>query len=394
MKTPRFYAALPLVVIFVFLGSLQASTNLDFESTTSLSQLPSRWSVFGNVSQLSLQSSCQAPSSMIGTTGTKGVQYNAPTGTISWLEYALPSAKSSVSIGMAYKTGRSYSWVEGPHFLGYASYAQGDLSRASDERNSYDNVREFRISPGENTDTGARVTVADNTWYWVTMKYVAGQPTRMNIYDSSLLLVGTATWNGGLNANVDAIFLGNDIQGSNNSFTTCLDNFMEDDVNAVFPLLPIPPDTTPPTVPTNLSATAVSSSQINLAWTASTDPGNPGALISYGIFRNGTLVATVAGTTSYNDNGLAASTTYNYAITAIDPSKNSSAQTLPVSATTQNPPPLGPGNYTTLGGFAATIISQSSDGTMWLGTVTVNNVVVPTLWTISGGSGNSALSLR
>ncbi|MDO8572918.1 MAG: hypothetical protein Q7S11_04095, partial [bacterium] len=35
---------------------------------------------------------------------------------------------------------------------------------------------------------------------------------------------------------------------------------------------PLTPDTTAPTTPTNLSATAVSSSQINLSWNASTDP--------------------------------------------------------------------------------------------------------------------------
>src|SRR5467141_311440 len=32
-----------------------------------------------------------------------------------------------------------------------------------------------------------------------------------------------------------------------------------------------PPDTTPPTAPTNLTATAASATQINLSWTASTD---------------------------------------------------------------------------------------------------------------------------
>src|SRR3989344_1829192 len=43
------------------------------------------------------------------------------------------------------------------------------------------------------------------------------------------------------------------------------------------------PDTTAPTTPTNLSATAVSSSQINLSWTASTD--NVG-VTGYNVYRN------------------------------------------------------------------------------------------------------------
>src|ERR1700733_11231156 len=50
-----------------------------------------------------------------------------------------------------------------------------------------------------------------------------------------------------------------------------------------------PPDTTPPSVPTGLSATAVSSTQINLSWTASTD--NVG-VTGYDVFRNGTQVGT------------------------------------------------------------------------------------------------------
>ena len=48
-------------------------------------------------------------------------------------------------------------------------------------------------------------------------------------------------------------------------------------------------DTTPPSVPTVLTATAVSTTQINLSWTASTD--NVG-VSGYKIFRNGTQVAT------------------------------------------------------------------------------------------------------
>jgi len=102
-----------------------------------------------------------------------------------------------------------------------------------------------------------------------------------------------------------------------------------------------PPDTTPPSVPTNLTATAISSSQINLSWTASTDPDNTASQLSYKVYRNGTQVATTAaGTTAYSDTGLAASTNYSYTVAAQDPAGNNSAQSTSASATTQAAPAL------------------------------------------------------
>jgi chitodextrinase len=95
-------------------------------------------------------------------------------------------------------------------------------------------------------------------------------------------------------------------------------------------------DATPPTVPTGLSAIAVTSSQITLSWIASTDPDNPPSQIAYGVYQNGTRIAiTAAGATSWAVTGLAASTTYSYTLTASDPAGNNSAQTAPVSATTK-----------------------------------------------------------
>ena len=85
---------------------------------------------------------------------------------------------------------------------------------------------------------------------------------------------------------------------------------------------PPPPDTTPPSTPTNLTATATSSSQINLTWTASTD--NVG-VTGYKVFRNGTQVATPNGT-SFSDTGLAAATTCAYTVAAYDAAGNTSAQ--------------------------------------------------------------------
>ena len=63
-------------------------------------------------------------------------------------------------------------------------------------------------------------------------------------------------------------------------------------------------DTTSPSTPTSLTATAVSNSQINLTWTASTD--NVG-VTGYQIYRGGTLLATVTGM-SYSNTGLTPST--------------------------------------------------------------------------------------
>jgi hypothetical protein len=62
---------------------------------------------------------------------------------------------------------------------------------------------------------------------------------------------------------------------------------------------PVTPDSTPPSTPTNLTATAISSSQINLSWTASTDNV---AVTGYKVFRNGTQIATPS-TTSYTLRG-------------------------------------------------------------------------------------------
>jgi chitodextrinase len=89
-------------------------------------------------------------------------------------------------------------------------------------------------------------------------------------------------------------------------------------------------DTTPPSIPTNLSGTVISSSQINLTWTASTDNV---AVTGYKVFRNGTQVGTSAAA-SYSDTGLAASTVYSYTVGAYDAAGNNSAQSASINTIT------------------------------------------------------------
>jgi len=91
-----------------------------------------------------------------------------------------------------------------------------------------------------------------------------------------------------------------------------------------------PTDTQAPTTPTNLVATTVSSTQINLTWTASTD--NMG-VVGYKVYRGGSQVGT-ATTNNYSDNGLTPNTLYSYQVRAYDLAENSSGLSNTASATT------------------------------------------------------------
>jgi chitodextrinase len=118
-------------------------------------------------------------------------------------------------------------------------------------------------------------------------------------------------------------------------------------------------ETQPPSAPTGLSATVISSSEIDLAWTASSD--NVG-VAGYRIVRNGSQLTTVAGT-SYADTSVAASTTYTYSVTAYDAAGNVSAPSASVtastpSATADTVPPTG--TITINGGASVTNTSSVS----------------------------------
>ena len=127
-----------------------------------------------------------------------------------------------------------------------------------------------------------------------------------------------------------------------------------------------------PSAPTGLTATASSSSIIGLTWTAVTPPANC-SINSYNVYSSTTsgftpsssnLVASGVTTPSYSNTGLAASTTYYYAVEAVDlygasaPSAQASAETSP-AASCDSVPPTGPTNLT------ATAASSSSISLSW-----------------------------
>jgi len=94
-------------------------------------------------------------------------------------------------------------------------------------------------------------------------------------------------------------------------------------------------DTTPPTVPSGVTATGITTTQIDVAWTASTDDF---VFSGYRVYRDDVQIATTTAT-SYSDTGLIASTSYAYYITAFDSFMNVSASSSVATGTTLSPPP-------------------------------------------------------
>ncbi|WP_127533227.1 fibronectin type III domain-containing protein [Paenibacillus kobensis] len=104
---------------------------------------------------------------------------------------------------------------------------------------------------------------------------------------------------------------------------------------------PPTPDTTAPSAPANLTVSAVSSSQVNLSWNASTD--NVG-VTGYNVYRDGSLVGSTS-STAWSNTGLNPSTGYDYVVIATDAAHNESAASSTVHVTT---PAAGSGGTGTL----------------------------------------------
>ena len=92
------------------------------------------------------------------------------------------------------------------------------------------------------------------------------------------------------------------------------------------------PDITPPTVPTNLTATYVGGSHVTFSWAGSTDDVH---LYGYIIRRDGAQVSTAQSRdVMSSDYNLDFNTTYCYTVSALDSSGNESAQSSPLCVTT------------------------------------------------------------
>ncbi|MCM1971194.1 glycoside hydrolase family 18 chitinase [Streptomyces sp. NPDC002812] len=108
------------------------------------------------------------------------------------------------------------------------------------------------------------------------------------------------------------------------------------------------PTDTPPGAPGTPTASGVTDTGLTLGWAAATDDKG---IKNYDVYRNGTKIATVTGT-SYTDSGLTKGTTYGYTVTARDTIDQTGPSSGALSVTTTggtNPtdnPPGAPGTPT------------------------------------------------
>lgn len=157
-------------------------------------------------------------------------------------------------------------------------------------------------------------------------------------------------------------------------------------MGATFPAPPAPADTTAPSIPAGLSATATSSTTVDLAWTASTDDT---AVTGYEYRVNGGTAVDAGAGLAETVAGLTASTLYSFEVRAYDAAGNRSDWSTAASATTSAPP--ADSTPPTVGTMAASSITETGFTLTVSGASdTVALHATPYAFTTNGGSTWSA----
>ena len=310
---------------------------------------------------------------------------------------------SALSLGVwIFPNGTPQPWgsiVHKVHATNFVSYGLGQNSSNLRRLSGYLQVNGARYT------TPATTALADRTWYYVVLSWQSGQPLTLTVYTATGAVFNTKSTTqaptGTITYDTRPLHVGEDEAGDNWSGT--IDEVRiynrvlspaEISTNMTTAISGSPSgDTTPPSTPTNVTATATSNSQINLGWTASTD--NVG-VTSYGVERcqgntctNFTQVATPT-TTTHSDTGLTANTTYRYRVRARDAANNASPYSSIATATTLSSPPPPP----PAGGAAATYYFDEGNGTQTVDASGNNNTGTLSAATWTTGKFGAALAFN
>ncbi len=222
----------------------------------------------------------------------------------------------------------------------------------------------YRFILNGGTNLNGSGSISANTWHHLAATY---DGATMKVYVDGVLNNSVA-YTSSINITTSSALIGS--IGSGLYFQGILDNVriynkalsaseVTTDMNTSDAVLP--------STPSGLSATAASSTQISLSWTASTDNV---AVTGYKIYRGGSFITSVS-STPYLDTGLSPSTNYSYTVSAIDGAGNESSQSSSANTTTLSSDTQAPTVPTNL---AATPISSSQINLSW--TASTDNVAV------------------
>ena len=224
---------------------------------------------------------------------------------------------------------------------------------------------------GANANAFAASTLATNSWTYLATTY---DGANLRLYVNGTL-AATQAKTGAITSSTNPLTIGSDpIWGQ--YFSGLIDDVRiyntaltqaQIQTDMTTPVAPPGPDTTPPSAPGTLTATAISSGRVDLSWGAATDNV---AVTGYHIERcqgagctSFAEIATTAGSaTTFSDTSTAAGTSYSYRVRANDAVPNLGPYSNTATAATPSPdttPPSAPGTLT------ATAISSGRVDLSW-----------------------------
>lgn len=178
------------------------------------------------------------------------------------------------------------------------------------------------------TSTVSPTTVTKGVWHRLrVVAHVAADSSRTEVwFDAATVTTLSRTTSLGTTG-LGVVQIGDTV--SNRQFSVAFDDVTVTNVAA--------PDTSPPSTPVGLTATAVSANQVDLTWSAASDDV---AVTGYDIYRDGIRIATRGVGTSYSDFGVQSATSYVYQVRARDGAGNVSPLSDPAIAVTPVDPVL------------------------------------------------------
>jgi fibronectin type 3 domain-containing protein/predicted transcriptional regulator len=197
------------------------------------------------------------------------------------------------------------------------------------------------IAGGSYADAYGTAALPANAWSYLAETY-DGSTVRLYLNGTQ---VGSVAHTGAITTSTNPLQIGGDsIYGQH--FVGLIDEVRvyntartaaQIQADQTTPITPTGPDTTPPTGPASLTATAVSTGEIDLSWPAATDNvGVTGYLVErcQGASCSGFAQIATPTATSYKDTAVNAGTAYSYRVRATDAAGNLGSYTPIASATT------------------------------------------------------------